>query len=466
MLHSLGDLDPSGTLAALEAVLRRRRQAEVDDLELVLHWCRMHSSEPYVDVPGGERLDGLGGDGTPAVKELALVELAVARGVHTLAARAVVADGLDLSYRLPLVWSRVRELQAEVWLARKIATLTRKLSYEQVAIVDHAMAEAICGQAPSRVITLCEAKIIDADQAAHAARIEQELKRRYVGLSRIDSEGLRHVIARVTAGDAADVDAFLDRVADALASRPEYEGTSRDERRAEAFGWLARPEDLLALLAGESEPRRFRHRAVIYVHLHEAAIDAGAGLARVEGLSPHTLDQLRRLVGHRHIAVRPVIDLAERVSVNAYEFPEWIKERIHLLNPADAFPHASRVSRNVDIDHPVPYDADGAPDQTNSHDGQPLSRTAHRAKTHLGYRCTRLPTGETLWRTPHGRHRIVDHLGTRVIDELEAAAWESDDPIERSLARSWHRNRTGQEPATTRPSPGERQPLRTSNPAR
>ena len=239
----------------------------------------------------------------------------------------------------------------------------------------------------------------------------------------------------------------MDRVADALASRPEHEGTSRDERRATAFGWLARPDDVLALLAGESEPRRFRHRAVLYVHLHQAAIDAGVGVGRVEGLAPHTLDQLRRLVGHRHITVKPVIDLAERVSVNAYEFPEWIKERIHLLNPADVFPHASRVSRNVDIDHPHPYDADGAPDQTNSHDGQPLSRTAHRAKTHLGYRCTRLPTGETLWRTPHGRHRIVDHLGTRVIDELEATAWQSDDPIDRSLARSWHRNRTGQEPA-------------------
>ena len=132
---------------ALEDVLRRRRQAEVDDLELVLQWCRLHSAEPYVDVPGGERLDGLGGDGTPAVKELAIVELGVARGVHTLAARAVVADALDLGYRLPLVSSRVRELQGEARLARKIATLTRKLSYEQVAVVDQAMAVAIGGQA-------------------------------------------------------------------------------------------------------------------------------------------------------------------------------------------------------------------------------------------------------------------------------------------------------------------------------
>ena len=128
MLPSPGDLDPSGTLAALEDVLRRRRQAEVDDLELVLHWCVLHSARPYDDTPGAERLEGLGGDGTPSVKELALCELAIARGVHTLAARAVVADALDLSHRLPLTWSRVRELQGEVWLARKVAALTRKLA--------------------------------------------------------------------------------------------------------------------------------------------------------------------------------------------------------------------------------------------------------------------------------------------------------------------------------------------------
>jgi hypothetical protein len=368
MLPSAGDLDPSGTLAALEDVLRRRRQAEVDDLELVLHWCVLHSNRPHDDTPGGERLEGLGGDGTPGVKELALCELAIARGVHPLAARAVVADALDLRHRLPLTWSRVRDLQGEVWVARKVAALSRKLSYEQVAIVDHAVAEAIGGQAPSRVIALCEAKVIEADQAAHAARMEEELKRRYVGLSRIDAEGLRHVIARVTAGDAADVDLLLDRVVHALASRPEHEGTSRDELRAEAFGWLARPEVLLALLAGEPEPRRFRHRAVLYVHLHQAALDAGAGVARVEGLAPHTLVQLGRLLGHRRLTVKPVIDLAERVSVDAYEFPEWIKERIHLIHPGDAFPHASRLSRRVDIDHPKPYDVDGPPDQTNSHD--------------------------------------------------------------------------------------------------
>lgn len=443
----IGHLDTAGTLAALESTVRERRRAEVRDLELVMHWCVMHTAEPHDRVPGGERLDDLGGDGTPWVKELAICELGVARGVHTLAARAVVADALDLHHRLSHTWEKVRDLRAEPWLARKVASLTRGLSYEQVAIVDRAVADAIGGQSPARVIALCEAKIIEADQAAHTARVEAELKRRYVGLSRIDKHGLRHLIARVTAGEADDVDVLIDRVADALAARPEYEGLSRDELRAEAFGWLGRPEDLLALLANEPAPRKRRHRGVLFVHLHQAALEGAAGVARVECLGPHLLEQLRRLLGHRDLAVQPVIDLNERISVNGYEHPEGIEERIRLAQPGDAFPHATRISRRTDLDHPDPYDPDGPEGQTNSHDSQPLSRTPHRAKTHLAYRCTRLPTGEVLWRTPHGLHRIVDHLGTRVIDAFEAELWVSADPIDRRLAHNWHRNRTGRSPA-------------------
>ena len=214
------------------------------------------------------------------------------------------------------------------------------------------------------------------------------------------------------------------RVAHSLASPPEHADAARTGS-APSVGWLARPDDLLALLAGKPEPRRFRHRAVLYVHLHEAALDAGAGVARVEGLAPHTLEQVRRLVGHRHVTVKPVIDLAERVSVNAYEFPEWIKERIHLINPGDAFPHASRLSRRVDIDHPQPYDRDGPPDQTNSHDGQPLSRTGHRAKTH-SLRLPACPPGRPSDTARPSSHRPPPRHP--VIDVLEAAAWESDDP--------------------------------------
>lgn len=491
---TIDDLDAGSTLAALETGVRSRRTTEVDDLLLVAHWADLHASDPRWDprpvpglprAPGGDRLDRVGGQGTPKVRELSLCELGIARGVHTLAARSATADVLDLRHRLPQTWALVLSLAAEPWLARKVASLSRHLSAEVIHVVDAAVADAIAGEAPSRVIAIAEAKIIEADQAAHEQRRREEQLRRHVSLGRTDATGIRDVIARVAAGDAAWVDAMVTRVAEILAARPEHDGASRDLLRSIAFGWLARPTDLLTLLleaddvpaaVGDEpahqdedpdpepivasravalpadllpalrslDPSRLRPRVCLYVHLHEAVLAGKAqGVARVEGLGPHVLAQVRDLLAHAHVTVKPVIDLAQAISVNSYEHPEAIKERIHLLRPVDAFPHASRTSRNVDLDHPVTYDPDGPPGQTHSHRSQPLSRTAHRAKTHLGYTATPLPTGEIVWRTPHGRHRIVDHTGTHHLDQFDYDALIGDDALDRALTRLLHLRRTG-----------------------
>ena len=436
-------LDTGATLARLESVLRRRRQAEVDDLSLVLHYCDLHAAVPVEQVPGGPHLGDLGGDGTPSVADLALVELGVARQVHLHSVRSVVADALDLRHRLPQTWAAVRALEAEVWLARRVASMSRRLSLEAAHIVDLAVADAITGQSPGRVLEIAAAKVIEADRAAHDARVEAERRKRFVGLTRIDEHGLRTVIARVTAGDAAGVTNLVTRIAELLGERPDLAELGADELRAEAFAWLGRPEDVLALLGGAADPRHHRQRVVLYVHLSEAALVGVTGVARVEGLGPHTLQQIRDLVGHTHVTVKPVIDLAEQVSVNAYEHPEAIKERVHLRWAGDAFPHATRTSRSTDLDHVTSYRPNGPPGQTGSHTSQPLSRTPHRAKTHLGYRCTSLPTGEVVWRTPHGLHRVVDATGTHPITESDYAAWLSDDALDRALVRLTHRLRTG-----------------------
>jgi hypothetical protein len=117
---------------------------------------------------------------------------------------------------------------------------------------------------------------------------------------------------------------------------------------------LALPADLLDALR-TPDPHRLRSRACLYLHLHEATLSKTTpGVARVEDLGPHVLAQVQELLAHAHVTVKPVIDVHHALSVNSYEHPEAIKERIHLFRPVDAFPHASRTSRNVDLDHPVP----------------------------------------------------------------------------------------------------------------
>ncbi len=501
--RQLDDLDPAGTLARAEELLRQRRAVELEDLHAVAHWADLHACDPRRG-PGGrrrwcgeDRLVQVGGEGTPLVQELCLPELAIARRVHPLTMRSVMADVLDLRHRLPRTWAVVEALEAEAWLARRVAVLTRHLEPAPAAIVDAAVAEAIAGQAPSRVLELAAAKVIEVDPAGHAAKLAAEARRRFVSLSQTDEHGLRLVIARITAGDAVWIDAMVARVAEILTTRPDLRPEtpteiSRDEARALAFGWLARPAELLTLLLEtadttpadttpaeepaekpDEEPapepeepvepsravtltdraldllrrvdlKRLRPKTVLYVHLHQGAVEATTGgVARVEGHGPLLLTQVTTLLAHTHVTLKPVIDLHHRVSVNSYEFPETIKERLHLRVPAEAFPHATRMSRKVDIDHPVPFDPHGPPGQTGTHNAAPLGRTGHRAKTHLGYHLTQTEHGDYLWSTPHGLHRLIDDTGTHPIDDLTATTLTLGQDLDRALDRLTQQLRTG-----------------------
>jgi hypothetical protein len=263
--------------------------------------------------------------------------------------------------------------------------------------------------------------VIEADPVAYEAKLEAERRRRYVVLSRVDEHGLRHVIARVTAGDATWIDALVDRIADAIApTHPE--GTTRDELRSIAFGWLARPAEVIELLTGTPHPaarrERRRRKAVLHLHLHEAAL-AGlvAGVARVEGgIGPVPLDRLRELLGHAHVTIKPVRDLADRIRLSCYEHPTDLKERIHLITGGDTFPYSGSEGLGADYDHPTPFvpmDQGGPPGQTGTHNSAPLGRRHHRWKTHGRYTSRQCGDGRYLWRTPHGLYYLVDHHGTR-----------------------------------------------------
>jgi hypothetical protein len=436
-------LDAAAVLAAAESTVRERRQAQVDDLLLVLAWADLHGHDPQQTpgaVPvrfGGDQLVEIGGDGTPWVQDLCLGELAIARQAHVLSTRAVMADALDLRHRLPLTWAKVQQLACETWVACKVASMSRSLDRRQVALVDAAVAAAVAC-APGRVLRIAEAKIIEADTQAHAERVAEQRRQRGVMVTPADEHGLRVLIARLETADAVWVDATIDRVADLLAADDELRAThhpdlpadvGKDELRAVALGWLARPHDLAELLgildttdtagtqdASGAERKRRRPGAVLHVHLHQAALDAGVGVARVEELGPLLLAQVTRLLAHTNVTLRPVLDLAGSVAVDAYEHPTSVRDRTAVLVPADAFPHSTTLTRRVDLDHAVPYDPGGPPGQTGDHNAAPLTRRHHRAKTHLGYTVDQLDRTTYLWTTPHGLQRLVDHTGTHLVN--------------------------------------------------
>ena len=281
--RDVSGLDASATLSLAEEVLRRRRRAELDDLVVAAHWAALHSTDPRHDgakrVWAEDRLIAVGGEGSPRVREFCIAELAMVRQVHPLTGQALIADVLDLQHRLPLVWAKVASLEAEAWVARKVASMTRAVPLAVIDVVDRAVAAIIGTESPTRVLTVAQAKIMEADPVGTAEKAEAERRRRYVTLSRADEHGLRHVIARVTAGDAHWVDVMVDRVADLIA--PDHPGriatSSAPPPSAGSPGrrtsWSCSSADGAAM---RQPATRHRDHAVLYVHLHEASV---AGLS-------------------------------------------------------------------------------------------------------------------------------------------------------------------------------------------
>ncbi|WP_408896453.1 hypothetical protein ACJ5H2_16200 [Nocardioides sp. R1-1] len=457
----LAELSAAELLARAEANVDVRRQAEVDQLLLALAWCDRNGNDPQ-SAPGaapvragGDRLVRLGGDGTPLVAELSIGELAIAFQAGYVSTHHLAAAALDLRHRLPALWSLVLELRMPVWLARKVAVMARELDREAVRVVDAAVAAAV-DEAPGRILRIAEAKVIEADLAAHQARVAEDARKTGCWLSKprpgeiIDPVGggeaaTRRFAAKLPAGAAVHLDAAINDLADALEAHQDRgsddEPATRAQLRAEALALLADPHAAARFLDGldgaddsPAPPRApaRRRKAVIHVHLSALALSGIIpGVTRVEGLGPFLLEQLAELLGRHDLTVQPVLDLAGVTSVNSYEHPTIVRERTIQRMCGDVFPHSTNlasVGGRFDLDHPTPYvppARGGPPGQTGDHNAAPLARRHHRIKTHGhlpdgggGYQVRQLGLTAYRWITPHGLARVVTPRGTTRVELL------------------------------------------------
>jgi hypothetical protein len=426
-------------LAAAEDAVRRGRQAGADRLAIAHAWALDHRVTRFADDTGehGRRgrsdhvdVRSIGAVGF-AVTEFCPAELAVALQVHPLAAQRLMADAVDLHDRLPHTWAAVQDLRIEDWVGRKIAALTHDLGDDAARAVDAGLADLL-GRLPlGRLLAVVEGKVTAADPALANAKAEAARRRRGLWLSR-PVDGARSLIARCDAPDATRVAETCDQLARLLADAngdvDDQDPETIDQLRATALGILADPQAALDLLAGR-DPRR--GKAVVYAHLNAADLDRSdlgdpdrlghaAGVARVEGFGAHTLAMVKRLLGHDHVVVKPVIDLNDQVAVDGYEVPDHLAERVHLTKPADIFPYAESLGRRADHDHTaeyVPMSRGGPPGQTSTDNLGKMVRRHHRIKTHAaGWKVEQLPGHRYLWTTPHGRVLLVDGSGTRRVD--------------------------------------------------
>lgn len=441
--------DPVQTGDHLRALRALRAGVEARELVLVAHLCDQAPPPRAEDavLPGRTTMVPGGADGTPRIPEFLHLELGPLLGTTPYAARRLIADVLDLRHRLPRLWAAVLGADVPVAVARRIAALcaTRGLSCEQARAVDEALAGRLGGLGFGRAMALAEAEVIRADPEKARRQEERARTGRCFRLGRADDSGTRTVFARMNAADAIHLTAMVGRLADVFAETGDQR--PRGEREARALGLLATPARAVTVLAGAATPQpallgegdpdlgertawsdpralatvadalagvdpdRLAPPVRLYVHTYADHLDAD-DLARVEGGRATLVGDLRGLLADSRVRLTQVIDHRESVATDAYEVPAAVREQLLTAQPFEVFPWSTRRSRRLDLDHTRPFRA-GEAGQTRPDNLGPLSRTAHRARTHGGFALAQPVPGLWLWRTPLGGVHSVSNRGAR-----------------------------------------------------
>ncbi|WP_148574469.1 HNH endonuclease signature motif containing protein [Nocardioides caldifontis] len=398
---------------------------------------RLTSTPGELGAEGQLRLDG---QGCFMVHEFAITHLATELGLTEAAARAQVGQSVELRDRLPRLYRQVMAGVLPAWKGRKIAQHTLPLSDEAAAYVDAHLAPFAHMLSVWRILKAVDTAITRHDPDRATALAEAAAEERGVWVDHGPHGPADLPVADSTSRIEATVDtpdalAFEDTIAAVAAVLADlgHQG-SLDARRAKAVGVLADPQHALELTGAAAEnaamgepaeqmrPKvRQRKRlggTTLHLHLHTAALGQLSPVARIDGLGPRPAAAVRQwlagLAPGAQVTVTPVVDLAERISVDAHEAPPILRAQIDHLDTGCVFPWCGRQGR-YDLDHITEYadPADGGPPgQTNSQNLAKLCRYHHRVKTHTAWAYLQEPDpvnhldltpGQALHHRPH-RH--------------------------------------------------------------
>jgi hypothetical protein len=408
----LQDLAATALLDALADADHRARAAEREKLELTYLWALAHpaTSESGTSTWGGDSFlladESLGGEGTPAVAAYAAEPLAVTLGISPATAQQLIADVLDLRYRLPRCWALVQSLKVPAWRARRVATATHALSAEAAEevdkrvgpklkhagprAIDHAIAMAIAKHQPED-----QSEAEDTATAGWDVTLFTPDPLLFAGTSEL------HVV-----GDTVGLTRLYQQICtDAAAAGKNGDDRPLGVRKAEALVSLVEEEPL----GDVSKPPHPTGAMTLFVHCDLTDLDDDiVAVGEVEKLGPATTTKIRDWLSRGKVRIQPVIwmDTAAHhpaePTVDRHDPPERMREQVILRDKTCVFPGCQVGARSCDLDHIDPYDPTGPPGQTAPSKLAPLCRRHHRAKTAGLWRYLRLPEGGYQWSGPAG----------------------------------------------------------------
>ena len=417
-------MDTHSTLTATEVIDRVQtartfdHQGDVEQLHLAVQWALLHPCRDefpagweddhglFTDrcTPGRSRVHHWSTSSHPPPSPQPSAS-------PSKPAKQLLADALELTYRLPRLLDLVERGAVPVWRARAISRETHDLSVGGGRV-----------RGPAHRATPSKIGLVDAARLVQEARLyfdpdraiadeEHELTRRGVWLRHRGNPATTDLVMTLDTPDALLFDQTVSRIAGELSQLGDTDPV--DVRRARAVGILADPQYALDLMSGrDAAPTAGAGAVNLYVHLDPDQ----PGAVTIEKLGAATDQLLDRLAhpprrsrrqGHRPTRPRPRPDAT---AVDQHDPPSAMRELCLLRDAHCVFPGCRRDSRGCDLDHItayIPMSEGGPPGQTNPVNLAPLCRTHHRIKTFTAWDYKRLDDGTYVWTSPTGHQYEV-----------------------------------------------------------
>ena len=427
--------------AMLAAIGQRRRdadRAEADVLTLAALYAAQHPVATLDDDVHGEmNSDRLDPTEAAGVAEEAVAALGAVLDVPYGTAGQLLADAVELTHRLPRLWTLVQAGRLSPWKARMVAAATTGVCDAAADQVDRQVAATgarnrIPGPGPLRALVHDALWSHDPDLAEGREQAAFEHRGVWVDHTDATSTGTSRLSAVLDTADALDLDTTIGDLAVELGRLGDP--SPLDTRRARALGALAHPQRTLELFGtphtdatttcddAAARPTGGWNRTITHLYAHinlaDLALLGDRASGTVERLGPITGTLLRDwLTRSTRITVRPVLHYDDGPSgdkairpVDRHDPPQLMREAVILRDRHCVFPGCGIGARGCDLDHIDPYcdpDDGGPPGQTSLTNLAALCRRHHRLKTHTSWTYYRATDASYHWTSPDGSHFTV-----------------------------------------------------------
>jgi hypothetical protein len=247
------ELEAASVLNAARRFRRDANAAEAGVLQMAVEWAQLHEvtdldeAATWCTSRGEDTGIPLAGDGCPLVSEFAVAEFATVLGLTAGSGRNLMAQALELSYRLPKLWARVQAGSLPPWRGRRVAEETLTLSPEAAAWVDAQVAPFAHKTGLAQTQRLVETAITQYMPTLAAQIRDRAAEQRHFTIEhdQVSFAGTARVHGELDLADALDLEDAVQTGAAQLAALGSED--TLDVRRAAAVGMIARGEQPLDL---------------------------------------------------------------------------------------------------------------------------------------------------------------------------------------------------------------------------